>query len=120
MKIKLKVWDDEQKVFLPSDDEDIYWNCTDGTLMARLDDNNGDWRELIIILFTGLTLGEINVYNGDICEIQHDEPFGKIPMHFKGEVKQIEGCWYVDNGTMAFLLWQEIVEWKVIGNIYQS
>lgn len=74
----------------------------------------------ILMQFTGSTQKCIDIYEDDILIIANDEAYSPIPPDFKGVVKLIEGCWYVDSDKAAFLVWQEIAQWEVIGNIHQN
>jgi uncharacterized phage protein (TIGR01671 family) len=58
------------------------------------------------------------IYSGDISK-REIFAFGEIRT-FVGEVKMYEGCWWIDSGTAAVLLWNEMQELEVIGNIYDN
>jgi uncharacterized phage protein (TIGR01671 family) len=69
--------------------------------------------------YTGLKdkIGK-EIYGGDISK-QEIFAFEEIRT-FIGEVKMYEGCWWIDSGTAAVLLWNEMHELEVIGNIYEN
>lgn len=69
--------------------------------------------------YTGLKDKNGNeIYGGDISK-REIFAFGEIRT-FIGEIKMFEGCWWIDSGTAAVLLWNEMHELEVIGNIYEN
>ncbi|WP_078597135.1 YopX family protein [Evansella clarkii] len=58
------------------------------------------------------------IYEGDFVKRQVFA-FGE-PRTFIGEVKMFEGCWWIDNGTAAVPVWNELHQIEVIGNIYEN
>ncbi|MTI49686.1 MAG: hypothetical protein FH761_17790 [Firmicutes bacterium] len=110
--LKIRVWDDELK-------EMTYMETWEKILSWKPE----MYEENIVMLNT--TVEDVNfrdIYVGDILKVYSDEIGTHIPNEFIGEVRLIEGKYLVmnDNAQLAFNLWQEITEWKVIGNIYES
>jgi uncharacterized phage protein (TIGR01671 family) len=70
----------------------------------------------------GQDTGYKGIHQGDIAKVEHDEIGSPIPLDFVGEVKYMECGFYVvnDKKGMAFKLYQEIAEWKIIGNIHNN
>lgn len=58
------------------------------------------------------------IYAGDICK-RTVFAFGE-PRNFVGQVMMFEGCWWIDNGTAAVPLWNEMHILEIVGNIYES
>jgi uncharacterized phage protein (TIGR01671 family) len=111
--IKFRIWDDEQKCFLPTDDKDVYWNCSDGILTAHLEDKKGDWRELQIMQFTGLKdKNGVEIFEGDRCNSNYFK---------KGVVAFWNSGWHFEVGIDLHYSFNTASHtFEVIGNIYQS
>lgn len=58
------------------------------------------------------------IYDGDIVE-REVFAFGEQRV-FVGQVKNYEGCWWIDTESCAVPLWNEMHLLKVIGNIYEN
>lgn len=58
------------------------------------------------------------IFEGDIVE-REVFAFDKTAV-FIGKVTMFEGCWWIDTESAAVLLWNEMHELKVIGNIYEN
>ncbi len=58
------------------------------------------------------------IYEGDIVN-RDVYAFGEIRT-FTGEVKMFECAWWIDSGTAAVPLWNEMHELDIIGNIYEN
>lgn len=59
------------------------------------------------------------IFEGDTVKCVHDGYPFPIPKRV-GEVKMTEGRWVVDFGNRYIDLFQEIAEWKIVGNIYEN
>lgn len=72
-----------------------------------------------VMQYTGLKdKNGLEIYEGDILE---REIFAFEQYRtFIGEVKMFEGAWWIDSGTAAVQLWNEMHELTVIGNIYSN
>jgi len=59
----------------------------------------------------------IEIYAGDILTMTPTVPGGEIPDDFYGEVKFIEGGFYVvdDDEKTMFKVWQEVERWEIVG-----
>ncbi len=114
--IKFIAWDREEKVMIDADSfyfSDEFEPFVHAVKNARL--------QFDIMEFTGFkSKNGQEIYEDYILSVYFDEAGSPIPTGFKGIVKMIDGCWCVDNGEMAFPLYQEIAEWKIIGNIYKN
>ncbi len=58
---------------------------------------------------------------GDKVKFYHNCCVGcLIPNGFEGIVKFYNGTIWVDNGEMAYALYDELTEWEIIGNIHEG
>ena len=72
-----------------------------------------------IMQYTGLKdKNGVEIYEGDI--IERDVYAFHETRTFTGQVKTYECAWWIDSGTAAVSLWNEMHEVKVIGNIYEN
>lgn len=58
------------------------------------------------------------IYAGDICK-RTVFAFGESRT-FVGQVMMFEGCWWIDSGTAAVPLWNEMHILETVGNIYEN
>lgn len=115
--IKFRIWSkySEKMVdegFYISQNSDLFQNDS-------LDYKNKDSFE--IMQYTGLKDKNGNgkeIYEDDVCK-RKIFAFGEIRT-FIGKVKMFEGRWWLDSGTAAVPLWNEMHELEVIGNIYEN
>lgn len=106
--INFRVWDKVHKHFL---DGDIIRDYIIGELIDDPD------RE--VIQYTEVRDSEgIEIFDGDICK-RMVYAFGEVRT-FVGRVMMFEGCWWIDSGTAAVPLWNEMHILEVIGNIYEN
>ncbi len=104
-----------------------FWNHIVGRMtpisytLEHLHVETVNFTNLIPLQFTG-SLDWINarIFESDILKVHRDGIGSPIPSDFIGEVKFYEGCFWVDNGKMSFPVWQEITEWEIIGNSYET
>lgn len=61
---------------------------------------------------------EKEIYENDIAN-REIFAFGEIRT-FTGTVKMFEGAWWVDSGTAAVPLWNEMHELEIVGNKYEN
>jgi uncharacterized phage protein (TIGR01671 family) len=110
--IKFRAWEKNLKEIIPIDSIDFE---------HKLVNMDSAWRflnEVELIQYTGLKdKNGKEIYEGDILE---REIFAFEQYRtFIGAVKMFEGSWWIDSGTGAVSLWNEMHELKVIGNIYE-
>lgn len=67
------------------------------------------------------------IFEGDLVKTKRfvgrtDEISGfyEYEREYRGVVKMLEGAWLIDTSTDAILLWSEVEENEVIGNIYEN
>ena len=60
----------------------------------------------------------VEIYEGDI--IERDVYAFDETRTFTGQVKTYECAWWIDSGTAAVSLWNEMHKVKVIGNIHEN
>lgn len=60
----------------------------------------------------------VEIYEGDI--IERDVYAFAETRTFTGQVKTYECAWWIDSGTAAVSLWNEMHKVKVIGNIHEN
>jgi hypothetical protein len=62
------------------------------------------------------------IYRNHILRITNNDPGSEIPNNFIGVVKFIESGFAVvnDHLQLAFPVFQEIVQWEIIGNIHEN
>ncbi|MGR5954099.1 YopX family protein [Bacillus paranthracis] len=83
----------------------------------RVDD--GEYTQLKNLQYAEIRDSEgIEIYEGDICK-RTVFAFGE-PRKFVGQVMMFEGCWWIDNGTAAVPLWNEMHILEIVGNIYEN
>ncbi|MCU5196475.1 YopX family protein [Bacillus mobilis] len=109
--IKFRAWDKESKRFI--DWDNFIGNEHGNWLMTAFQNEIYHFQQ-----YTGIKDSEgREIYDGDICK-RNVWAFGEIRT-FTGQVKMFEGCWWIDSGTAAVPLWNEMHVLEVIGNIYK-
>lgn len=134
--IKLRVWDKEQNIFLETDDENVYWNCTNGILTAHFEDKNSDWRELEIIQFTGLKDKKGNdVFDGDLLREPAKSQWDEInyscfevffhdndccSYHIGWQIDRMHNHGAIAGGYIPSFKPSVVSKMIIIGNIYEN
>lgn len=119
--IKFRAWDGEEMLDGCMMDEmmcnqDLEIDLNVGQFSIRSPYRPG---KFTLLQYTGLKdKNSKEIYEGDIVE-REVWAFGE-PKIFTGEVKEYECAWWIDSGTAAVRLWNEIHELKIIGNIYEN
>lgn len=135
--LKIRVFVKElSKMFLPDHIVDIDYN--EKTVTVRGCQHSDcdtchdeyDWEQCEIMRFTDIldnSEPRKEIFEGDIVKTTRffgraDEVGGfyEYDKEIIGIVKQLEGAWVIDTGNDAVLLWTEIEENEVIGNIYEN
>nr|DAS31550.1 MAG TPA: YopX protein [Caudoviricetes sp.] len=135
--LKIRVFVKElSKMFLPDHIVDIDYN--EKTVTVRGCQHSDcdtchdeyDWEQCEIMRFTDIldnSEPRKEIFEGDIVKTTRffgraDEVGGfyEYDKEIIGVVKQLEGAWVIDTGNDAVLLWTEIEENEVIGNIYEN
>lgn len=135
--LKIRVFVKElSKMFLPDHIVDIDYN--EKTVTVRGCQHSDcdtchdeyDWEQCEIMRFTDIldnSEPRKEIFEGDIVKTTRffgraDEVGGfyEYDKEIIGVVKQLEGAWVIDTGNDAVLLWTEIEENEVIGNVYEQ
>lgn len=135
--LKIRVFVKElSKMFLPDHIVDIDYN--EKTVTVRGCQHSDcdtchdeyDWEQCEIMRFTDIldnSEPRKEIFEGDIVKTTRffgraDEVGGfyEYDKELIGVVKVLEGAWVIDTGNDAVLLWTEIEENEVIGNIYEN
>lgn len=121
--IRFRAWLKGRMVYFTPDDD--YFIDGDGRLVMIEQIENGcnyqgfEDYECNLMQFTGLKDKDCkDIFEADIVKVEI--PVVSINEDFVGQVKMLEGRWWVDNGHDAIPLWSEINEINVLGNIYEN
>ena len=76
------------------------------------------FEDIALLQNTGITdISGNDIYEGDIV-YQTPPILGRGDFEITGEVKFIEGSWWIENAPNAMLLFNEINENEIVGNKY--
>lgn len=128
---KFRAWDIHNKKMF-TNDELIIWNrnvyANDGGKLSS--DKLKGWSidERYLMQSTGIKdINDQEIIEGDIVKTTRffgraDEVGGfyEYDKELIGIVKVLEGAWVIDTGDNAVLLWTEIEENEIVGNIYEN
>lgn len=121
--IRFRAWLKGRMVYFTPDDD--YFIDGDGRLVKIAQIENGcnyqgfEDYECNLMQFTGLKDKDCkDIFEVDIVKVEI--PVVSVNEDFIGQVKMLEGRWWVDNGNDAIPLWSEINEITVLGNIYEN
>jgi uncharacterized phage protein (TIGR01671 family) len=108
------------RLFSKKKNKMVNWNDIPKTYNVHvLNDNENNENFSPWMQYTGIKDKNCKeIYEGDFVKRQVFA-FGE-PRTFIGEVKMFEGCWWIDNGTAAVPVWNELHQIEVIGNIYEN
>ncbi|MEB7455107.1 YopX family protein [Lysinibacillus sphaericus] len=128
--IKFRAWNKEKKIMCYDNEDNTkeYFdgiNSTEiGFINYRLSipKDDSDWyfrSRYDVMQYTGLKdKNGKEIFEGDIVNIEI--PVVSVNEDFIGQVKMLEGRWWVDNGNDAIPLWSEINIPNIVGNIYEN